>query len=222
MITATLKLAVLFGGSWGPWGHWAPLSGSLGSLGRELGSGPGEPQLETARLLLRPTRLEDFDGWAAQMADPLVMRFIGGRQSRSVAWRGFLTMAGAWRVQGFGMFSVLEKATGAWVGRVGPWRPEGWPGNEIGWAINRDRWGRGYAAEAAVASIDWSFAHLGWKDFIHCIAPDNLASRRVASKLGSSNCGRVTLPDPYRDSVVDLWWQDRGEWQARRRANPPV
>jgi hypothetical protein len=37
-------------------------------------------------------------------------------------------MAGAWAMQGFAMLSVIEKATGRWVGRAGPWQPEGWPG----------------------------------------------------------------------------------------------
>jgi RimJ/RimL family protein N-acetyltransferase len=177
-----------------------------------------EPHIETRRLILRPTQLDDFDGWAAQAADGETMRFIGGRQSRPTAWRGFLTMAGAWRLQGFGMFSVIEKETGQWVGRVGPWRPEGWPGNEIGWAINRDRWGEGYATEAAVASIDWAYEQLGWEDLIHCIAPANLPSQRVAGKLGSRNCGRVTLPEPYQGAVVDVWRQDREHWYAWRAA----
>lgn len=177
---------------------------------------PNEPYIETARLILRPTRMEDFEGWAAQVADAENVRFIGGRQSRPVAWRTFLTMAGAWRVQGFGMFSVLEKATGAWVGRVGPWRPEGWPGNEVGWAINRDRWGLGYATEAAVASMDWAFEQLGWLDVIHCIAPENVASQKVAEKLGSQNYGRVMLPDPYQGAIAELWRQSRAQWYAGR------
>src|SRR5690242_3361364 len=57
-------------------------------------------QLETPRLLLRPTQPEDFEAWAAFMADADSARFIGGVQSRPVAWRGFLTMAGAWVMQG--------------------------------------------------------------------------------------------------------------------------
>jgi RimJ/RimL family protein N-acetyltransferase len=174
-----------------------------------------EPRIETARLILRPTRLEDFDGWAEQVADTQTTRFIGGRQSRAAAWRSFLTMAGAWRVQGFGMFSVIEKATGQWIGRVGPWRPEGWPGNEIGWAINREQWGRGYATEAAIASIDWALEHLGWCEFIHCIAAENIASQRVAIRLGSRNCGPVALPDPYQGTMAEIWRQDRDQWCAR-------
>ena len=44
-------------------------------------------------------------------------------------------MAGSWALNGFGMFSVIEKASGLWLGRIGPWRPDGWPGNEVGWGL---------------------------------------------------------------------------------------
>ena len=120
-----------------------------------------EPRIETARLVLRPPRAEDFDEWAAFMADPEAARFIGGPLSRPMAWRGFLTVAGAWAVQGFGMFSVLERDTGTWVGRLGPWMPEGWPGPEVGYGIVRSRWGRGYATEGAAAAIDWALRRAG-------------------------------------------------------------
>ena len=97
-------------------------------------------QIETPRLLLRPTRPEDFDAFAAFLADAESMRYLGSApQPRSLAWRSFLSMAGAWAIQGFAMFSVIEKASGRWIGRVGPWQPEGWPGTEVGWGIARDR-----------------------------------------------------------------------------------
>src|SRR5260221_5028702 len=68
--------------------------------------------------------------------------------------------AGAWAIQGFGMFSVLETATGRLIGRVGPVQPEGWPGTEIGWALARQAWGRGYAVEAASAAMTFAFDRL--------------------------------------------------------------
>ncbi|PWC33907.1 GNAT family N-acetyltransferase [Azospirillum sp. TSO35-2] len=180
----------------------------------------GEPVLETARLILRPTRAEDFDAWAAMMADPETTEFIGGLQSRPVAWRGFLSMAGAWSIQGFAMFSVIEKETGLWVGRVGPWVPEGWPGPEVGWAILRDRWGRGYAVESATAAIDWVFDHLGWTEVIHTIHPRNIASQAVARKLGAEMRGTTLLPEPVNPPEADVWHQTREEWRARRRMAP--
>lgn len=174
------------------------------------------PTLETARLVLRPIRLEDFDAYAAYMSDEESTRFIGGVQPRSLAWRGFMTMAGAWYLEGFSMFSVLEKRTGEWVGRVGPWRPDGWPGTEVGWGICRAHWGKGYATEAAAASMDWAFAELGWREVIHTIAPDNVASQAVARKLGAVNRGPGRLPAPYQDVLVEVWGQSRDEWYTGR------
>ncbi len=118
-------------------------------------------RLETERLLLRPPCAEDFDAFAAFCADPLPMQHLGGVQAPSVAWRSLATMAGSWHLLGYSMFSVIEKDSGRWVGRAGPWQPHGWPGPEVGWSIVPDRWGRGYAPEAARAAIDWAFDVLG-------------------------------------------------------------
>jgi RimJ/RimL family protein N-acetyltransferase len=172
--------------------------------------------IETDRLILRPTRAEDFDGWAALMGDEDNSRHIGGPQPRAVAWRGFLSMAGAWAIQGYGMFSVIEKSSGRWVGRLGPWYPEGWPGTEVGWGLAREAWGKGYATEGAVAAIDWAFDTLGWTEVIHSIAPDNPASQGVARRLGSVLIGPGRLPEPYQDSPVELWGQSREAWKRRR------
>ena len=180
---------------------------------------PG-PTLETERLILRPTAAADFEAWAAFMADEEVTRYLGGVQARSVAWRGMLQVAGAWSVQGYSMFSVIEKASGRWVGRLGPWKPEGWPGTEVGWGLAREAWGKGYAMEGAVASIDWAFDHQGWTEVIHSIESGNLASRRVAERLGSVIVRSEPLPAPYEDHVVDIWRQSREEWRARRPGLP--
>lgn len=174
------------------------------------------PQLETDRLWLRPTALEDFEGWAALHDDPEVTRYVGGLQPRGTAFRGLLAMAGAWSLQGFGMFSLIEKASGRWVGRVGPWCPDGWPGTEVGWALAREAWGKGYAVEAATLAIDWAFDHLGWTEVIHSIDPANTPSQNVASRLGSTLRGPGRLPAPFEDSKVDIWGQSREQWRARR------
>ncbi len=113
------------------------------------------------------------------------MRHLGGVQSPPVAWRSLATLVGSWQLQGFSMFSVIDKRSGQWIGRVGPWQPHAWPGTEVGWAIARPSWGQGYAPEAARASIDWAFAQLGWTEVIHTIAADNANSKAVAAKLGA-------------------------------------
>ncbi len=173
--------------------------------------------IETARLTLRPPIEADFDEWARFAGDATAMRFLGGAKPRSDAWRGMATVAGSWLLHGFSMFSVIERATGRWIGRVGPWRPEGWPGTEIGWGLAREAWGRGFATEAAEAATDWAVDTLGWSDIVHVIDPANAASIAVAVRLGSANRGPGRLPEPYQDARIDVWGQTAAQWRVRRR-----
>lgn len=172
-------------------------------------------QLQTPRLLMRPPRAEDFERWSAFTGDEVAMAHLGGVQSPPVAWRSLAAMTGAWQLQGFAMFMVIEKATGDWVGRVGPWQPYGWPGTEVGWSVARAHWGKGYAPEAAAAAIDWAFSHLGWSEVIHTIAPDNQNSKAVAAKLGSAFLRMGQLPEPAHERPVEIWGQRRAQWLAR-------
>ena len=175
------------------------------------------PILETERLTLRPTAMEDFPRWAEMMADPATARFIGGVQQPPATWRAMMSMAGAWSLTGVAMFSVIERETGLWLGRIGPWQPLGWPGTEVGWSLHPDAHGKGYAMEAAVASIDYAFDVLGWTEVIHCIDPDNAPSQKLADRLGSTNRGPGTLPAPFETARVDIWGQSRDQWRARAR-----
>jgi RimJ/RimL family protein N-acetyltransferase len=178
---------------------------------------PLGPTIETERLILRPPVEGDFDAWAEFMADPEATLHIGGPQPRSAAWRSMAVFTGAWALRGFGMFSIIEKASGRWIGRLGPWSPEGWPGTEVGWGLARASWGKGYATEGAAATIDWAFDNLGWSEVIHTIAPENLGSINVAKRLGSENRGPGRLPAPFEALPVDIWGQSREQWRARRR-----
>ena len=171
--------------------------------------------LETERLVLRVPQAGDFDRFAELIGDPVAARWIGGHLPRSAAWRKFLQQPGAWVVQGFGMFSFIERGTGRWLGQGGPWRPDGWPGNEIGYMLHPDAWGQGYAVEGLTAAIDWALESLGWDEFIHCIAPDNTASQKVAQRLGSTLKGPGRLPEPFHESPCQIWGQTRAQWQAR-------
>ena len=175
------------------------------------------PILETDRLILRAPAAEDLEPWVEFAADPETMRFLGGPQARSVAWRGLCTVLGAWSIRGFGMFSVIEKATGRWVGRLGPWQPEDWPGTEVGWGLARECWGKGYATEGAVAAMDFAFGKLGWTEAIHTIEPGNVASQAVAKRLGATLWGPSKMPPPYEKEVVETWGQTREQWRARKR-----
>lgn len=175
------------------------------------------PVLHTARLILRPTAMEDFPRWAELMADTEASRFIGGPQNAEAAWRGFMTMAGAWSMTGVAMFSVIERDSGRWMGRIGPWQPLGWPGTEVGWSLHPDAQGQGYGLEAATATLDYAFDVLGWTEVIHCIDPENTPSQRLAERLGSTNQGPTRLPAPFDTVRVDRWGQTRAQWQSQAR-----
>ena len=175
------------------------------------------PVLETQRLTLRPIAMKDFPRWAEMMGDPEAAKFLGGAQPAAVAWRGFMSMAGAWSLTGVSMFSLIERDTGLWLGRIGPWQPHGWPGTEVGWGLHPDAQGKGYGVEAATATINYAFDVLGWTDVIHCIDPDNTPSQRLAERIGSRNLGPTRLPPPFHELPIDRWGQSREEWRARTR-----
>ncbi len=177
---------------------------------------PLGPTIETERLILRPPVRADFEGLCAFHADPETMRFLGGVQSPAMVWRIMCTVAGAWHLDGFHMFSVLDKATGEWMGRIGALYPHHWPDREVGWGLMAKYWGKGYAVEAAAASMDYVFGTLGWDKAVHTIAPENTPSAAVARKLGSYDQGPGKLPDPHSAVAVNIWGQTRDEWAVNR------
>jgi RimJ/RimL family protein N-acetyltransferase len=173
------------------------------------------PVIETARLKLRMWRESDIGPNTAMLADPASGRFItaDGKPVTDalVGWRNAAIMAGHWALHGFGMFVVEEKSSGRFAGRVGPWFPPGWPGFEIGWGIVSDVRGKGYALEAATASVDWAFAHFELDQIVHCIDRDNVASQSVARRLGASIEREIDL----FGHVADLWVTHRASWTTR-------
>ena len=160
---------------------------------------PTVPRLETDRLLLRGLQLEDFDDHAALWADPDVVRYISGKpSSREEAWSRFLRSCGHWTCMGYGYWALTEKESGRFAGEVGlgdfkrDIHPsiEGTP--EMGWVLAPWCHGRGYATEAVMAALEWVETRFGPDCRTVClIAPENLASRRVAEKCGYREYART-------------------------------
>jgi RimJ/RimL family protein N-acetyltransferase len=144
------------------------------------------PILETPRLRLRRPELDDFNIYAALCADPEVMRFIGEGVplGRRRAWQAFSGMLGHWALRGYGQFAVESSASRVFLGRVGLYEPDPWPGTELAWALAREHWGLGYASEAAIAVRDWAFGTLKLRHLVSVIMTDNRPSIRVTEKIG--------------------------------------
>ena len=161
-----------------------------------MGSVPLVPEeVTTERLLLRQWRETDLDAFAAMMADPAVGRYLGDRRAltRFESWRALMAFAGAWRLQGFAHWVLELRDTGEFVGRAGPWRPDGWPALEIGWAIAPRHQGHGYATEAGAAAQGLAWERLRPDRLISLVLPGNEPSMAVARKLGGEPTGTVDV-----------------------------
>jgi RimJ/RimL family protein N-acetyltransferase len=153
----------------------------------------GRPVIETARLRLRPHRLDDLQSRMTMTGDPHVMRYFGGEdalQNEEENWSRLLRYAGHWALLGYGLFAIEEKASGRFAGEIGlaDFRrglgAEFDPFPEAAWIVDRWAEGKGYATEAIGAAIAWYDERFGPGRKVCIIAPENVPSLRVAAKLG--------------------------------------
>ena len=172
--------------------------------------------IETERLRLRPLEPRDAEAHIAMMQDPAVAAYLtvgGVPEDYMKCWRQFASYLGHWSMRGYGFFSVEEKATGRWVGRVGPWQPGGWPDFEVGWAIVSSAWGQGYAPEAARASCQWAFdTYPELSRIVSLIDPKNVNSQAVARKIGEAKTDEVFEVWGLK---LDIWAVERSAWTSR-------
>jgi RimJ/RimL family protein N-acetyltransferase len=153
------------------------------------------PQIRTERLLMRGWREDDFEWFAAMMADGDVAAALGhdGPVAPPQAWRDMAFLAGHWELRGYGHWVLEQLDTGEPVGRAGLLRPDGWPDLEVGWTVAREHWGKGYAPEAARAACRYAHDELGARHIVSLILPSNANSIRVAEKLGERVEGSFQL-----------------------------
>jgi RimJ/RimL family protein N-acetyltransferase len=166
-------------------------------------------RLETDRLVLRPPRLDDAAGAADYLADPEVMRYLGGETvPRAHAPSVVQNWLDRWEANGFGHFAIERREDGCFLGRVAiiVWDTREWRHTtladageyaqpELGWTLARAHWGNGYATEAARAVRYWARRECRIERLISLIHPDNLRSQRVAQRLGAQPAETVTLFD---------------------------
>ena len=148
------------------------------------------PILETGRLRLRAHRLEDFGPIHAMVSDGTLMRHISGAQPREEAWRRMLAAPGCWALLGYGYWVVERREDGVLLGQVGladfkrDMAPsiEGLP--ELGYVFAAHAHGRGYAAEAVGAVLDWADHVLQPAQIVAITGYQNAASIRLAERAG--------------------------------------
>lgn len=159
------------------------------------------PRLETERLLLRAPEMADFEHYAAFFASERSV-WEDGPLDRDAAWAEFAAAAGSWVLRGFGSFSIVERASGRYVGEVGLYQPVRYPEPELGWILTAEAEGRGFAREAALRVRGWAYGTLGLASLVSYIARGNSRSIRLAERLGA-------VADPEARSCSD----DAGVWR---------
>ena len=146
------------------------------------------PVLTTERLTLRAPRLADFEPYAAFFASERSVH-EGGPLDRVETWREFAAAIGGWTLRGYGVWSVEDRETGAYLGETGLFHPDYYPEAELGWTLIPEAEGKGFAHEAALAARGWAYDIAGMATLVSYIAPANARSIRLAERLDAR-------PDP--------------------------
>jgi RimJ/RimL family protein N-acetyltransferase len=145
--------------------------------------------IETDRLILREWAEEDEWAFYDVMNTPAVMRWLGGVQPREEWHAGYERLLGYQRYFGFTFWIVVRKSDGQIIGFCGLKRANA-PGAafqgevEIGWRLREDAWGKGYAKEGAIASLDLAFGQFGAPHVVAITALGNEPSQGLMKRLG--------------------------------------
>ena len=141
--------------------------------------------LETERLILRPMNESDIEGVFEMRRDVDVMRYIREPvSSRREAENWVNLISSRWAKDKIGFCSLIEKASGKFAGWCGLWELKESGETEVGYAVAKEFWGRGYASESAAAFLNYGFSRLNLEKIVAVARPENTASRRVMEKLG--------------------------------------
>ena len=156
--------------------------------------------LSTSRLLLREWRDADCQTFAAISSDPEVMAMLPPLPDRVASDAWIAETRAHWAEHGFGLWAVELPREADLIGAVGlhvvPFQAS-FPRIEIGWRLARRYWGRGYAIEAARASIADGFGRLGFDEIVAFTVPANERSRRVMERLGMSRDPNDDFDHPH-------------------------
>ncbi|TGD75299.1 N-acetyltransferase [Mangrovimicrobium sediminis] len=146
---------------------------------------------ETARLGCRHLDESDLAALYEVYSDPLAMRWVGdGSPISRPECKAWLTRTlENYANRGYGMFALVEHATGQVIGFAGLVHPDDQAEAEIKYAFLRSYWGQGFASEIVRALLEAAQNQFGLDLVIATVAPENRASQRVLEKAGAVDVG---------------------------------
>jgi RimJ/RimL family protein N-acetyltransferase len=144
--------------------------------------------LETKRLILRHLIMEDLADLFALYSDPEIRQYFPEgvlnleETKEELEWH----MNGHPKYPELGLWATIHKETGKFIGRCGllPWEIDGKLEVEIAYLLDKSFWHQGLATEAAQGILNYGFEKLNLPRLICLIDPENIASQRVAERIG--------------------------------------
>ncbi len=147
--------------------------------------------MRTARLVLRPFTAMDRAPFAELNAHPAVVESLGSCPTRAESDAMVDRYRAEMAREGWGLWAVEETGGAPFVGMVGLHRVRDVmpfaPAIEVGWRLHPDHWGRGYATEAAAASLDYGFGPAGMVEIVAFTTTVNTRSQAVMARLGMTH-----------------------------------
>jgi len=157
---------------------------------------------ETPRTILRELSIQDVDPFFQMDSDPHVHKYLGTRPAQNR--EEIIETIGYVRQQyidnGIGRWAIIDKSTHQFIGWTGLKLVKDVMNNrtdyyDLGYRLIRKFWGRGYATETALASLQYGFEILNLNEIIATVHCENEASNKVVKKLGFTLCETFYLHD---------------------------
>ena len=178
--------------------------------------------IETERLILRNWTADDVEPFIRHTNTPAVMRWLGGVREEADVREVITGRFPRWQAErGFTFWAVERKEDGDLLGFCGLKRADDegtkikdW--HEIGWRFREDCWGKGYAKEAAIASLDFAFGPAGAERVVALTVIGNEGSWGLMERLGMTRRPDLDYEGPgWAETPVIAYVIEREEWQAR-------
>ncbi|MBT8191582.1 MAG: GNAT family N-acetyltransferase [Bacteroidia bacterium] len=145
---------------------------------------------ETDRIIMRELIVDDVADLFEMDSDPEVHKYLGGntRTSLEESERDFEYIQGQYKENGIGRWAVIEKSSGDFLGWSGlklekELRPE-FEYYDLGYRLKKRHWGKGYATEAAIATLKYGFEKMELLEINACAHIDNIGSNKILGKIG--------------------------------------
>lgn len=151
--------------------------------------------LETNRLIFRHLVMDDLDELLALYSDPEIRKYFpdGVKNYEDTKEELEWFMNGHPDHPELGLWATVYKETGKFIGRCGllPWEINNKLEIEVAYLLDRNFWHQGLATEAAKGILTYAFNNLYLHRIICLMHPDNIASQKVAERIGMTLEGKV-------------------------------